>query len=254
MRRIAVLITGLAGTICGSANLSSQTPDPNTFLVVDSVTQDASATTPRQLTGKVLPIEIKMRNVSTKSITAYAISITIEYADRSRQTIESGEDLIYPMGEAQAPGVLPIPNTILNPNEAHLFKQWEPLPPSGVLPTTLTARITKLVFGDRTSVGDCSKIFQGRRETVEELTDLLVKVREAESSKNPSQRYGELASGLKPLHPGWAVSQVNAHRLVEYGKVRGTPVYDLMRSVDESTLKAINEHSVPADSDGGPKK
>jgi hypothetical protein len=179
------------------------------------------------------------------------------YADGTTDQESWTEDLAYPIAEASLPGVLPIPNTTLNPGERHTFTQNVRLTAGRISVTSIKPSIALLVFSDGTGLGnskDVAMVFQGRREISQHLGALIAQVLDAESSPAPEQRYRELISVAKTRvsptsRPASEATTKDLgpyeKRLEQYSTARGTPVFELMRNVDLTVQRVLMEMSTP---------
>ncbi len=201
--------------------------------------------------GQYMPIELKVRNVSKKSITAFRATLKLTYPDKSEQELNwLGADLVESIAETRIPNVARVPvNMTLYPGEAFTVPVTIPLGASGA-PAEMKAIVTTVIFEDRTWVGDpkwASAIFQSRKNRGEWLNSLLSAVREAESAGEPERRYNAMISDGTLA----SVDRVNATggtaRLREYLAKRGTLNFNLMRQIDEARAQALRQHAIPAE-------
>jgi len=229
------------------AGLLPQVPDLSSYLAIDSVSPGSIEASPDS-PGTYLPLTVEMHNVAAKAITAYRMVITLQYPDGSSSTAALMEDCSYTIAEMKTPGVLPIPNSTLNPAETHVITQRVRLAQDWQMPVRFTPAVTMLVFGDRTGIGDPKAIAMvggARRQMRRELAALIAQVNDAESAPDPGRRYAELMSAARSdgvRHAGLGASLT---RLELFSKLRGTPQFALMRRVDAATLVAFEDSLLP---------
>jgi hypothetical protein len=231
------------------------TPDLSALLVIDSVAPGPSLVSYPGSSDSYLPVAARMHNAGSKAITAFRVSLYLGYPDGTSSEQGWTVDLAFPIAEARMPGVLPIPNSTLNPGDVYTLTQSVRLQRGQAWPTQITPKVALLVFGDATGLGDSKSVamvFQGRRETSQRLASLLSQVNEAEASPNPEQRYHELISAARSQAsrgaPGSAASGTDlgpyGPRLEKYLAIRGTAQFGLMLQVDQAAQRGLAEMSV----------
>jgi hypothetical protein len=235
-----MLIRLICAAIAFLVAISAQS-GPINYLVVDSVEPGANVSASPSSARTCLPVTFRMHNVGAKAITAYRVSLALRYADGSTSTSGWTEDCAYTIAEMTTPGVIPIPNSTLNPGESHVITQSILLARGSEKPVEITPSVTMLVFDDRTGLGDpgmIRKVFEGRQQAGKELSELLSEVHEAEGSRNPDSRYRELIAANRSdgVRHGGLGTQLT--RLELYSKARGTPTFNLMMKVDEAARRA----------------
>ncbi len=156
--------------------LQAQSTDELEALVVDSV-----------LVGPVksdrVGLEIRLRNRSSRVITAYGYSLLIEYPGNVHKAQSWTVDILGEWAASQMPGTtMPGSGGFLTPGGIRTEVQWLRSGPGQALPVRASGTVTMLVYEDRTAFGDATQlklVFSGRSMRAQDMAAALVDINDA---------------------------------------------------------------------------
>jgi hypothetical protein len=211
--------------------------------------------------GASVPVEVDLQNFSLKTITAYSVAFVGHYADGSERTQGRTEDILADTVMSRVPGnrVISSPGT-LNSHEIRPVKIFVPLGPGGLPPTDVTAKVTMVIFEDRTALGDpfwVQTTFDGRKKASEADGALLAELRkllarpEVQDASEPDRtkliqrgiadRIREIKGG--GAGAGWTPDQIMKLQLFHDALIRSRQNFDQMMSGWDILQRAVAEQS-----------
>jgi len=211
--------------------------------------------------GNSVPVEVDLQNLSPKTITAYSVSFVEHRADGSERTQFRTEDILGETVLARVPGnrVVSSPGT-LNSHEIRPVKTTLWLDPGTLPPTDITAKVTMIVFEDRTALGNpfwVQTTLDGRKKGSEADGALLAELRkvlarpEVQNVSEPDQtkalqraladRIGEIKRG--GAGAGWTPDQITKLQLFHNALMLSRQHFDQMMSNWEILQRAAAEQS-----------
>jgi hypothetical protein len=211
--------------------------------------------------GGPVHVTAELENFSGKTITAYAVTFIAGYADGVQREQSLTEDILGETVLSRVPGVtVPTSAGTLNPHEVRPVKMSLPLGAGALPPVSATARVTMIIFEDRTAVGDphwIQTVFDGRRTSSQQDEALLTELRELlarpeiRRSGEPEQtsalrealagRIAELRSA--GVSAGWTEGQLTKLQLFQDALLRSRQHFDQMMSHWDILQRAASEQS-----------
>jgi hypothetical protein len=155
-----------------------------------------------RVTGPLANLEVRLRNVATKEITALTGAYRAVYADGTERVAHGwGEDLVgFAASLRTVVGSAP-PGSTLKPGEEITLRLTTPLDTRGNPPVRVSVGITMLLFADRTACGDrrdIDRMLRSRVRSAAELAEALDSGRRLLAAPQPESaldaRVSELAA------------------------------------------------------------
>jgi hypothetical protein len=174
---------------------------PKDSIVIRSISVETD-----KLTAGRVPIAIQLLNVDKKAVTAFQLSLSVQYKDGTRKNYVQAQDMLASYAIA---AVLPpssqFNGKFLRPGESRQVHMSVETGPANTSPIAAEATVSMIVFDDGTAIGSPSNIqhtfLDARRKDSEMYADVVADLKHAAAAPDPATLLDKRIKELQQAEP-----------------------------------------------------